>query len=48
MAKTKAKPDVDFDELDVDPSELEDVEVEGDLDAWMAEMLAGPSEDYDY
>lgn len=48
MAKTKTKAQdtaVDFDELDVDPAEMEDVEVAGDVDSWIADMLAGPSED---
>lgn len=46
MANTKGKtPVTDLDELDVDPAELEEVSVGGDVDAWIAEMLAGPVED---
>ena len=52
-AKTKGKTMIDvyaeLAEVEVDEAELteEGVEVGTDLDAWMTEMLAGPS-DYDY
>lgn len=42
----------ELDEIDVDVTDLdseETVEVDDDVDAWMAEMLAGPSSSsYDY
>lgn len=44
MARTKAPKAPDFDDVDVNPDELEEVEVTDDIDAWMREMLAGPSE----
>lgn len=40
----------ELDEVDVDETELdaeEGVEVDGDVDAWMAAMLSGPSS-YEY
>lgn len=46
MAKTKAQATApELDEVDVDPTDLEEVEVSDDFDSWMAEMLAGPAED---
>lgn len=50
MARTKAnRTTTDFDDVDVNPDELEEVEVTDDVDAWMREMLAGPSEsDWDF
>lgn len=40
----------ELDDIDVDEADLEaedGVEMDGDVDAWMAEMLAGPSS-YEY
>lgn len=50
MARTKAnRTATDLDDVDVNPDELEEVEVTDDVDAWMREMLAGPSEsDWDF
>lgn len=46
MANTKRQATAtDLDDLDVNPAELEEVHVSGDVDAWIAEMLAGPAED---
>lgn len=42
---------VELDTIDVDETDLdaeEGVELEGDVDAWMTEMLSGPSDRYDY
>lgn len=41
----------ELDDLDVDATDLdgeETAELDGDVDDWMAEMLSGPSERYDY
>ena len=48
---TYADTYTDLDEIDVDETDLdaeEGVEVDGDVDAWMTEMLSGPSSSYDY
>jgi hypothetical protein len=41
----------ELDDIDVDDADLEaeeGVEVDGDVDAWMTEMLSSPSSSYDY
>ena len=46
MASTYTDTYADLDDVDVDETDLdaeEGVELEGDVDAWMSEMLAGPS-----
>lgn len=53
MARTKTTKEADnlgLEDLDVDPRELTDeVEVDENLDAWMAEMLSGPpADDWDF
>lgn len=49
MASRTEHAVTDFNDLDVDPDELEVVEVSDDVESWIAEMLAGPSEDrWDY
>lgn len=49
MAQNLFSADVE-DNLDVDfdVEEVEEVELGGDVDAWMQEMLSGPSSSYDY
>ena len=45
MASTYTDTYTELDEIEVDETELEDegVEVDGDVDAWMNEMLSGPA-----
>lgn len=48
MAQNFFSTDVEEDvDVDFDATDVEEVEVDGDVDAWMAEMLAGPSS-YEY
>lgn len=48
MAQNLFSADVEDDlDVDFDAEEVEDVSLDGDVDAWMAEMLAGPSS-YEY
>lgn len=47
MAQNLFSADVE-DDVDFDAEEVEEVELGGDVDAWMQEMLSGPSSSYDY
>jgi hypothetical protein len=48
MASSYTDTYAELDEIDVDETDLEEVEVDGDVDAWMHEMLSGPFKGYDY
>jgi hypothetical protein len=51
MAQNFTDTYTELDEIDVDEADLdaeEGVELEGDVDAWMSEMLSAPSDRYNY
>lgn len=49
MAQNLFSADIEDDlDVDFDAEEVEDISLDGDVESWMAEMLASPSSSYDY